>query len=183
MPSGRTHDSITLWCLVPLSVLGFALTQNGTIVFFLCACFLFSGLMFGPDLDIHSQQYKRWGPLRSIWLPYRQSMSHRSTLSHGPIIGTALRVGYLFTLVASLAITIRLGWAIGQQLRHPDLQWHSLVFPWIDQWVRAIAHSLKTHPGLWIAAFLGLEMGAMSHSISDILGSWIKRQQRKRARR
>lgn len=183
MPSGRTHDSITLWCLVPLSVLGFALTQDGTLVLWLCACFLFSGLMFGPDLDIHSQQYKRWGPLRSIWLPYRQSMHHRSRLSHGPIIGTALRVGYLFTLIAAIAIAIRLGWAISQQLRNPDLQWHSLLFPWIDQAVQNLAHSLKTHLDIWIAAFLGLEMGAMSHSLSDILGSWIKRQRRKRARR
>jgi uncharacterized metal-binding protein len=180
MPSGRTHDSITIWCLVPLSVLGYGLTRSTAFVLVSCACFLFSGLMFGPDLDIHSQQYKRWGPLRWIWLPYRQSMSHRSKLSHGPIIGTALRVGYLLTLGLSLAIAIRLGWAIAQQWRDPSQSWDTLLFPWLDRGVRSLAHSLRTDLNLWIAGFLGLELGSISHSMSDVIGSWIKRRQRAR---
>ena len=60
--------------------------------------------MLGPDLDIHSIQYRRWGPLRWIWLPYQKALKHRSQLSHGPIIGTAVRVMYLSVWIALFAI-------------------------------------------------------------------------------
>ena len=57
--------------------------------------FLFSGLMFGPDLDIYSVQYKRWGYLRWLWIPYQKTLKHRSFFSHGLIIGTTIRLIYL----------------------------------------------------------------------------------------
>jgi uncharacterized metal-binding protein len=68
--------------------------------------FMFGGLMFGPDLDIYSRQFQRWGFLRWIWLPYQKSLRHRSFLSHGPIIGTTLRVVYLTTFLALVAIVL-----------------------------------------------------------------------------
>ncbi len=104
MPSGRTHDRITLWSLPAVAGLSFSLTRNGNLTLLIATGFLFGGLMFGPDLDIHSRQYQRWGWLRWIWQPYQHNLRHRSFLSHGPIIGTALRVFYLASWIAALWI-------------------------------------------------------------------------------
>jgi uncharacterized metal-binding protein len=180
MPSGRTHDSITLWCLPPLAAIGWWLTEDGTVMLLFCGCFLFSGLMFGPDLDIYSRQYQRWGVLRWVWLPYRRSMSHRSVLSHGPVIGTLLRVAYVVTLLLTIAIAGYGFWAIGEQIRGTVSDWLELFRPWFDGLVAGTAASIQQHPRRWIGSFLGLELGAMSHSLSDTIGSAIKRRQRKR---
>jgi uncharacterized metal-binding protein len=183
MPSGRTHDSITLWCLPPIALIGWQLTRNGTLVLILCGCFLFSGLMFGPDLDIYSQQYKRWLWLRWLWLPYRRSMSHRSVLSHGVIIGTLLRVAYVVTLVLFLVVVVYFLWSIAQQFLGTSSAWYLLFVPWFNGLLQGIADSLRLHFDLWIAGFIGLELGSISHSLSDHIGSSIKRyQKRKRSK-
>jgi uncharacterized metal-binding protein len=182
MPSGRTHDSITLWCLPIVAIVTWLMTQDGGLALILAGCFLFSGLMFGPDLDIHSQQYKRWGWLRWIWLPYRASMSHRSVLSHGPVIGTVLRILYLLTVVVTVGGFGLLGWAIAQESLGQVERWEAVMEPIVQQ-VGAIGQqALSQHWMSAIAAFLGLELGAMSHSLSDWLGSGWK-QWRKRGRR
>ena len=89
MPSGITHDRITLWTLPWIVGITYGFTRNGEVTLILSGGFLFSGLMFGPDLDIHSIQYKRWGLFKGIWLPYRNLFRHRSLFSHGLIIGSS----------------------------------------------------------------------------------------------
>ncbi len=181
MPSGRTHDSITLWCLPPLAFFGWSLSRDGTLVLILCGCFLFSGLMFGPDLDIYSQQYKRWLWLRWVWLPYRRSMSHRSVLSHGMIIGTLLRVAYVVTLILFIAVCSYFLWAVSQQLAGWIPAWHVVFNPWFHGILQGIADSLRQHFDLWIAGFIGLELGSISHSLSDHVGSSIKRYRKQKS--
>jgi len=51
--------------------------------------------VFGPDLDAKSFQYKRWGIIKWIWLPYRMFFSHRSRFSHGLLWGPVTRSIYL----------------------------------------------------------------------------------------
>src|SRR5918998_3916008 len=65
---------------------------------------LFGGLMFGPDLDIQSRQYTRWGVFRFLWLPYRAFFRHRSRWSHGIIFGTLIRVVYFALVLSALAV-------------------------------------------------------------------------------
>lgn len=164
MPSGRTHDRITLWSLPFVAGVTFSLTWSGDLTLIVSAGFLFGGLMFGPDLDIYSRQFQRWGPLRWIWIPYQTSLRHRAFLSHGPIIGTMVRSLYLFTWIAVLAglglFMIRQFW---------DLGW---TWQLMREWALA---SLQQHYAAAIALFVGLELGAMSHSISDWTGSAYKR--------
>ncbi|MBE9030827.1 metal-binding protein [filamentous cyanobacterium LEGE 11480] len=178
MPSGRTHDSITLWCLPVLAFLGWWMTQDGLLVLILCGCFLFSGLMFGPDLDIYSQQYQRWGVIKWVWLPYRRSMSHRSVLSHGVVIGTVLRVAYVTTLVLLSTVSIYFVWSIWQQLLGNISYWQALFQPWLDGHLTGLSRSLQRDLHLWIAGFVGLELGSISHSLSDTVWSSIKRYRR-----
>lgn len=172
MPSGRTHDRITFWCL-PL-VIGVTLwvTRSPAIAAIVSITHLIGGLMLGPDLDIHSNQYKRWGPLRWIWLPYQIALPHRSHLSHGPLIGTALRVIYLsfwlsLFIVGSVEVISAI-WKI------------ELSFPGFQATYKTV---FERYLSEWIAILVGLEIGAMSHSASDVIGSRLNRKKRRKKRR
>ncbi len=172
MPSGRTHDKITLWCLPPVVGLTFGLTNSLSLTITTALSFLVGGFMLGPDLDIHSIQYRRWGPLRWIWLPYQKALKHRSRLSHGPVIGTALRVVYLAVWVTLFTFLIVL---VLNALWNAQLTWQSLG---------ATFHYLLNHYATaWVAVLIGLELGAISHLVSDTIGSRIRRKKRHQKKR
>ncbi|NES07448.1 MAG: metal-binding protein [Okeania sp. SIO2F4] len=163
MPSGSTHDRITLWSLPIITGLSFGLVRSTHLTLFVSGGFLFSGLMFGPDLDINSRQFQRWGWFKWLWRPYQSSLNHRSFLSHGPIIGTALRLLYLLTLFLVLVV---LGLIIDQLL---SSEGRTLGF------VASLWRSLSLHYQEVIALLVGIELGAMSHSVSDWSSSAYKR--------
>lgn len=178
MPSGRTHDRITLWCLpfvtgaTYLIANSLAATNILTTTVIVTGAFLVGGFMLGPDLDIHSIQYKRWGLLRWIWLPYQKALKHRSILSHGPIIGTAIRVIYMSVwmgiFTTMLAIAFNALW---------DAQLSSKS-------ILATVRYLGNHYiAEWVAAVVGLELGAISHSTSDMVGSHLVRRKSAKAKR
>lgn len=164
MPSGRTHDRITLWALPWVTGFAFVQTRNANLTLLVAGGFIFGGLMFGPDLDIYSRQYKRWGLLRWIWIPYQKSLRHRSFLSHGPIIGTSLRVLYL----GSIAVTVVLfSVVVGEKLGNKSWSWQIFCQTW--------GRSLLAYQREIIAVFWGLELAAMTHYLSDWSGSTYKR--------
>jgi uncharacterized metal-binding protein len=165
MPSGRTHDRITLISL-PLLVGGSLLiNRNAEYTLIAAGAFLFSGMMFGPDLDIYSVQYQRWGILRWLWLPYRKLLSHRSFFSHGFIVGTLIRVFYLSIFLIVVAIVLV---ALAQAI------W-GFPWNWRDFSLNAWKMLQKERLEWMIAFFIGLELGAMSHYLSDWLNSAYKR--------
>ncbi|BAZ70335.1 MAG: metal-binding protein [Pelatocladus maniniholoensis HA4357-MV3] len=167
MPSGQTHDRITLWALPLVAGATFVQTKSGNLTLLVAGGFMFGGLMFGPDLDIYSRQYQRWGLLRWIWIPYQKSLRHRSFLSHGPIIGTTLRVIYLSGVVGILVILVTV---VAQMLGNGD--WSRQILSEI------VKRSLLNHSLELLALLLGLELGAMSHSLSDWSNSAYKRVQK-----
>ncbi|PMB49613.1 metal-binding protein [Fischerella thermalis CCMEE 5205] len=170
MPSGQTHDRITLWALPFVAGATFVQTKSGNLTLLVASGFMFGGLMFGPDLDIYSRQYQRWGLLRWIWIPYQKSLRHRSFLSHGPIIGTTLRIIYLSGVVGILIILVTV---VAQILSNGN---------WSGQFLNeTVGRSLNHIPEL-LALFLGLELGAMSHSLSDWSNSAYKRFQKQGVR-
>ena len=170
MPSGRTHDRITLWALPFIAGVTFLQTWSGNLTLLVAGGFMFGGLMFGPDLDIYSRHYQRWGFLRFIWLPYQKSLRHRSFLSHGPIIGTMLRVLYLGTIVGILAI---FAVVIAEKL------WNISLWQMLSE---NVVRSLTRYSAEFLSLLLGLELGAMSHSLSDWGGSAYKRFQKQGVR-
>lgn len=165
MSSGRTHDRITLWTLPLVVLLAFWATLDSWLTVLVCLGFLLGGWVFGPDLDIHSVQYKRWGWLRWIWLPYRGSMRHRSPLSHGPVIGTLIRVVYLsiWLILGGGAVVLLLN-----TLGYMTLTWGDLA--------GGLGTHLRTHWPRWLALVVGLELGALSHYTADWLSSAWKRR-------
>jgi uncharacterized metal-binding protein len=183
MPSGRTHDSITLWSLPLLAGLTFAGTQSSSLTLVLSGSYLFSGLMFGPDLDVYSHQYKRWGLLRWIWLPYRRSMRHRSFWSHGLLAGTIVRVAYLFIWIGLLGSSGILAGAIAFQLTGNTSDWFALAQHWWSSSATFLGQVPQQYPTETIAIAIGLELGALSHSLSDWLTSTYRRTMNRRAKK
>jgi uncharacterized metal-binding protein len=179
MPSGRTHDSITLWGLPIVTGATWFYTESSTVAIVTAGSYLFAGLMFGPDLDIYSHQYKRWGPLRWLWLPYRKMLRHRSVFSHGFLLGTIGRLIYVTLIGLTATLFCILGWSTALHYQG-IISWDQAAAPLTMGMISTLGQGFQSHWQLWLAAMFGLETGAMSHSISDTLGSAWKRSKRKR---
>jgi uncharacterized metal-binding protein len=107
MPSGKNHDKIAVISIIPVFFTGYLLLKfNSVESLILTISVLFSQLMFGPDLDAKSTQYKRWGIIKWIWLPYRKLFRHRSKFSHGLLLGPTLRCIYLLCIALMIFIGI-----------------------------------------------------------------------------
>jgi uncharacterized metal-binding protein len=167
MPSGRTHDRITLWSLPIVAGVTFERTQSGELTLLVASGFLLGGLMLGPDLDIHSRQYRRWGGLRWLWLPYRKYVRHRSFLSHGPLIGTTVRLLYLAVWLSGLGLGVILGVSIVYQLIGNIADWTTLAKLMMGSVAEFIGRSFQAHPFEFVLFYLGLELGAMTHYLAD----------------
>ena len=149
MASGRQHDRATVLLALPFGVLWWPLLGPlGTAVVSLA--FLIGGLWLSPDLDIRSRASRRWGPLQWLWWPYRRVLRHRSPLSHSPLLGTALRLGYLGGLLILFALALT-PWGGPEPL--------ALLQPIADLW--------QHRRPLLIAALLGVEASCWLHLILD----------------
>src|SRR5215468_6605112 len=106
MPNARAHDTIT-YAIIPFTFLAAEIYWGNLATSAIATvAMLFSGLMFGPDLDLDSKPYRRWGPLKFLWKPYQAALSHRSKLSHGPILGTVIRIVYFLTVFSLFTATV-----------------------------------------------------------------------------
>lgn len=106
MPSGKVHDSINFFILFPtffVCLLVFRLSYFDSFLF--TASSFAAQFLLGPDLDIKSKQYKRWGLFRLLWLPYRLLLGHRSRFSHGLILGPIFRAVYFIFWVLVIVKT------------------------------------------------------------------------------
>jgi uncharacterized metal-binding protein len=139
-------------------------TARADLAFWVSGGFLFSGLIFGPDLDLYSFHYKRWGILRWMWRPYQKAIKHRSIWSHGPIIGTIGRILYLSLWLGLFGlIYLEIAHLSGFKT-YNEQQLLTIFQQSID----------RNHP-VYLAVFCGLELGAMSHYSSDWLVSTFNR--------
>ena len=149
MASGRAHDRATWLLAVPFGLLWWPwLGIPGLLTASLC--FLFGGLWLSPDLDTRSNPTHRWGPLRLLWWPYRRLLSHRSLVSHTPLIGTAGRLLYLGLLLQGLCL-------IGRPLGTPPP----------SRLLEALQALWLAQPALLVTALAGVEASAWLHLIQD----------------
>ena len=169
MPSGKTHDAITLIFTVPAVAATFVATRSITAAITVGAAFIFGGIMFGPDLDTVSRQYSRWLVFRSLWLPYRWCFKHRSRFSHGLILGALIRVIYFMGLSTLVVFAGAILWTSYTGGKPPSFS--DLTLTW-----QRIGESIRAHFGenFVLLAFIGLWLGAASHTFTDMAGSFIK---------
>ena len=170
MPGARTHDLITLVTAAGVDVAYFtqAPHPDPAVATLFTASYLFAGYACAGDLDLDSKEYRRWGPFRFIWWPYRAIVPHRSWVSHGLIMGGLIRVLYLAT-----ALTL-LFWGA--------LWLYSRLGPHVDPGAETRAEwtSLFTvanaHPQPTIALLAGFILAGTAHSVADAVSTWFKRR-------
>ena len=160
LASGRRHDQ-SIWILsLPLGI-AVGLVLGWAAALLTAASCLAGGLWLSPDLDTRSNALRRWGALGFLWWPYRRLIPHRSLWSHGPLLGTTVRLGVLLTwcLIATLAI--------------PALSPAKLL--------AELQQLMRQHPQEFIALLVGLEGSAWIHLILDgdpWPQEWLNKQQR-----
>ena len=128
MPNGKTHalaTTITGGLISPLLITVLHQPMVHAVAF---AGGCLAGLIINPDLDVQTGNrgfrvvHKTGGPLigqiwRLFWYPYARWLipRHRHPLSHLPILGTLIRLAYLFLVPAFL------WWVLGHFISLPNL--------------------------------------------------------------
>ena len=170
MPGARAHDVITIVTAGAANAAYFAFAPHPEpmLAVLFTVTYLFAGFACAGDLDLDSKEYRRWGPLRFIWWPYRVIVPHRSWISHGLILGGVIRVAYLalmFTLLfwGGLWLYSRLG---------PHVDASELTR---QQWASLLLFG-QAHPQ-WTAASLGgFILAGTAHSVADVISTSLKRR-------
>jgi len=163
MASGRSHDQATRRLALPFGLL-WAPWLGLVGVAVAAGAFLVGGLWLSPDLDTRSRATNRWGPLGWLWWPYRRGLSHRSLVSHSPVIGTAGRLLYLalalllVALVAQGAMALAAGSA---PLRSGDLVAAAQAGRY---WLASLWQQQRP---MVLVALLGLEASSWLHLLQD----------------
>jgi uncharacterized metal-binding protein len=169
MPSGKTHDAITIILAAPAFGIAYIVTRDAWLSTIVTVAFLAGGLIFGPDLDTVSRQYSRWRFIKFLWFPYRTFFRHRSRWTHGLIFGTLLRVIYFMGVATCVAFLIAYAYAAYTGGSLPG------VWEYTRVWATLREYSDKAL-GVYglLAIFIGMWTGAASHTFTDIAGSYIK---------
>ena len=163
---------VTLVLAPPTLAAAWGLTGSLVLSVAATAAMLFGGLMFGPDLDIQSRQYTRWGVFRFLWFPYKVAFRHRSRWSHGIIFGTLIRVVYfaaVLTLLGWLAVYLRAAFVAGGAA--PG--WREVFAAW--RAVEAYAQAYGVDARVLLSVLAGLWWGAASHTLTDVAWSVLRK--------
>lgn len=116
MPKGPTHTRATVGLTVALSIASFAYVPRigPASLAMIPGCLL--GILVSPDLDVRRGSYSHFLIYKYIgvipervwfyfWFLYsRMIPHHRSLWSHGPIIGTLIRVIYIIFLTGGFCL-------------------------------------------------------------------------------
>ncbi len=169
MPSGKTHDAITFFLIAPTFAATYFVSKDLPISSVITFGMLFGGLMFGPDLDTVSKQYARWGIVNFLWYPYQAFFAHRSRWSHGLIFGTFLRVVYFMGVLTLFAFLLSYLYATYTGGDLPNLMQMTKTWQGVGDFIRTNIGDYAM-PSL----FVGLWLGAASHTVTDMAGTFIK---------
>ena len=170
MPGARTLDALTLFTAggANLAYFQFAPAPQPTHAVLFTASYLFAGYACAGDLDLDSSEFRRWGPLRVLWLPYQKIVPHRSWVSHGLILGGVIRALYLalvVTIICWLSIYV-------YSLFHPTIDPTTVIR---SRWF-ALMDIVKARPYETIAIFSGFVLAGTTHSLADYTSTWFKRR-------
>jgi uncharacterized metal-binding protein len=103
--------------------------------------------LLSPDLDIHSQVYNNFGPIKKLFLPYQKMFKHRG-ISHMVVIGTMSRVAYVVLILVAGAYLVE--------------QYTEVIVPWGDILPGVIEYHRE---GLW--ALSGVVLADLGHIMAD----------------
>lgn len=167
MPSGKVHDWVTVGTAAASIPVVYTQVEPHyqPLTWLGIAAYTFSGIWLSSDLDLDSSAYRRWGPLRWIWWPYKKLVPHRSWISHGLGVGPLLRVLYLMAILYITAFLIV--WGLGRLGISLDVDPNS--------WMSGIQSFFSTYRAELWAAGIGLIAGGAAHSILDFAHTRLKK--------
>lgn len=182
MPGYKVHGKISL-LTAATAAWGMWILQGGdvspqtvTTSLAVAGGTLFGGTLGSPDLDIPSTPYNHWRGMRFLWLPWQIGVSHRSPLSHWPILGTMAKFVYIVLTVALVTYLAILGWNI--TVTHTSLR--DLQMPPIGiglvEILRFLVRPIRS-PYFWLF-LLGDTIGMTIHDITDYLDGQRRRHYR-----
>jgi uncharacterized metal-binding protein len=176
VPGYRTHDLLTVATAAALVPAYYALAPrpDGISAAILAGACLLSGLLFSPDLDTASQPRRRWGHASPLWWLYERAVPHRNWLSHSPIAGPLLRLGYF--LLVSYGLVWAALWAVKEWVLPLDR--NAMLRGWRAE-LLAFSHG---HPAWVLMGLLGFFCGALAHTLADCVWSALRFRRRRRRR-
>ncbi len=112
MASGEMHVKATVVLAAPAAALALGIGA-GLGDALMCSAGVLAGIVLSPDLDLDQRTRSEYIVSRYMgrivgflwilfWLPYAKLISHRSPLSHWPVLGTMLRIVYILALVSPM---------------------------------------------------------------------------------
>lgn len=132
MPSGKIHTALTISTASGILAPHFIWMMGGEPWNYIMGCL--TGIMVMPDLDVDNGNIsdtfirKIFRPAqwlwRLFWTPYALAIPHRHYISHFPILGTILRIGYVFFILNLILFLLKLIWSLVD----------SVSFIWIWNW-------------------------------------------------
>ncbi len=182
MPNGKTHAAATV----------VASGAIGPIAFYCGICSIaqavalsigtMTGLLLTPDLDVRIGSRSFWLVRQSFgsfigfawqwfWQPYARLIPrHRHPLSHLPILGTFLRLVYLFLVLGAAY------WAARTLLIFAFGSLAGTGIPWVDQLNSVLPDSpglkeMLAWPYFWWGA-AGLMISDTLHTLMDYTWPW-----------
>ncbi len=170
MPNAPTHDLITLVtaAAADAAYFRFAPSPQPSLALLFTVSYVFAGYACAGDLDLKSTEYHRWGPLKFLWLPYQWLVPHRSWVSHGLLLGGILRALYLGVVAALLTFS---GYWLYRQFSPQALD----PFSATRSQMMGFFGFAKDHPRESLALFSGFVLAGTTHSIADVISTWLKR--------
>lgn len=169
MPAGRTHDLLTLVSAAAATPLILNLPEINALNYAsLVGAYLGSSYLFSNDLDLSSNSYDRWGPLRFIWYPYQRLVPHRSRISHGFVIGPLLRVVYFIsvTFIILYGLLTIVDW-LGASLDQGGL---------LQVWTGRLYSLIADHPVTLNYFLIGFVLSGALHTAVDLVTTMLKRR-------
>ncbi|MBU4139206.1 MAG: metal-binding protein [Euryarchaeota archaeon] len=101
MPGYNTHRRFNYAVFVIIAALFYfrSLILFEPAQLFVLGAGFYAGTEFiTPDLDIESKAIKRWGALRTLWLPYKLLFKHGKS-SHNIVYGAVVRLLYIGIII------------------------------------------------------------------------------------
>ena len=108
MPGYNTHRRFNYSVLVIIAALFYFrhLILFDPVQLLVLGAGFYAGTEFiTPDLDIESRAIKRWGALRTLWLPYKLLFTHGKS-SHNIVYGAVVRLPYISLIILGVYFLI-----------------------------------------------------------------------------
>ncbi len=177
MPDGKTHAAATVLAAGVVGPVAYFFGNASIETSIALSAGTMAGLLLSPDLDVRIGSRSFWlvrhsfGPLvgffwQWFWQPYARLIPrHRHPLSHFPLIGTALRLLYLFLVFGGLY------WAFRELWIYAGSVGSGAGLMLVDQLGRSLPpppslSSLLTWPYFWWAG-AGLAIADGLHTLMD----------------